>query len=131
MPRLFRSMLEMEANPDFERALSSASLFKEAKYAPGNDFNKMLGDLAENFSVDPGVARIRIMRISITAQPSKEEQENKKAALVKQANSLTEAQKKEAQNIARAFGMYKVSCCEEMTAQQKVVDENTVLLVVS
>lgn len=131
LPRLFRDMQEMEANADLERALDSASLFKEAKFAPDNNFHKMLGKLENDFSVEPGTARIRIMRISISTRPqSKAEKENKKAHLDKQASVLTETQKKESRNIARAYGLYKIAFCEELEAQQKAVDENIVSLVV-
>ena len=49
MPVLFNTMLAQEANADLENLMTSASLFKEASFAPGEDFKKLLRRYRMNF----------------------------------------------------------------------------------
>jgi len=132
MPKLFRTVQGLEANADLENAVAAATLFKEASLAPGEEFKKMLDKMQNDFSVEPGTARIRIMQISMTSRPKgKEELGNAQSETEKRASVLSEEHKKEALNLARAYAMYKIAFCEEQMSQQKGVDETKVLLVAS
>jgi hypothetical protein len=132
MPNIFNATLTQEANMDLENVMAAIDLCKEASFAPGEDFKKLLAKMQDDLSVEPGAARIRIMRISITMQPkNKEELGNEKTNTEKKASALTEEQKKEAMNLARAYAMYKIAFCEEQDWRQKEVDANMLSLVVS
>ena len=118
LPTVFHDILNSESDGILE------DLFEPdfSKLACGDPVDKVMDQIADRHSVKPQMAKVRIMKI--TAQRGSELPMPVKAASTSDAS-------KEAHNLARAYGFYKIAFCvaAEQVHNETFVDEPVRLLV--
>lgn len=118
LPTVFQQMLNSESDPVLE------DLFEPdfSKFSSGDPVDKVMDQVADRHSVNPQVAKTRIMKITV--------QRGSDLPMPVKSASMFDAVE-EARKLSRAYGFYKVSFCvaAEQVLNETFVDEPVRLLV--
>jgi hypothetical protein len=124
LPKMFREALVKQADSEIENMFVSASLTKAASCAPPDPVQKVMDQVSKDFSIEPGVAKSRILHNSANMP-------DLAGRGVAAGGSATDAVVKQAKIYAQAYAMYKVAFAESSAELRgnSSIDEPSVLLI--